>query len=323
MTGIGSAEWIARYSLSSREACRWAQLELAREEERHFSLEGDLAMPSVPFCEAFPERYLQIGISEADLVATAVGLAKAGKVPFVNSFASFTVMRACEQVVLDVALSRANVKLMGYYAGISGGLAAATHSCLEDFAVLRALPGMTVLSPADAVETWKAVHAAFTWEGPVYLRLGRAETPQVYHHDYRFEIGKAVQLRDGHDVTLMATGILVVSETLRAAELLHAEGISARVLNHHTVKPLDRMAVIAAAAETGAVVTVEEHNVIGGLGGAVAEVLQQTRPVPCVRVGIADTFCDELAPHEEMLRIYGLDAESIMAAAKQALANSA
>lgn len=315
---LGSPEWIAEYTLSSRTACRKAQLDLAREEERLFSLEGDLGQYSVPFHLEFPRRFLQIGIAEADLVATAVGLALRGKIPFVNSFAAFLAMRACEQVRLDVAYHRANVKLVGYYAGVSGGPAASTHHCIEDMAILRAMPNMAIVAPADSVETWKAVRAAAAHLGPVYLRVGRAETPQVYFSDYEFTIGKAVELAAGDDVALIATGNQMVAEAVAAAARLAADGISARVLNVHTVKPIDREAVVAAAA-TGAVVTVEDHNVLGGLGCAVAEVLVQERPVPLVRVGLEDCFCEVVGPYEEMVGHYGLDAAGIARAAHRAL----
>jgi transketolase len=316
---IGSPEWIASYTLSSRTACRKAQLDLARVEERVFSLEGDLGQYSVPFHRDFPERFLQIGIAEADLVGTAVGLAKRGKIPFVNSFASFLSFRACEQVRLDVAYHRANVKLVGYYAGLSGGAAASTHHATEDLAVLRALPNMVVLSPADAVATWKATRAAAEHDGPVYLRVGRAETPQVYFGDFDFRIGKAVELVAGGDVALIATGNQMVAEAVAAAGLLRAGGIAARVLDVATVKPLDREAVLAAAA-TGAVVTVEDHTVLGGLGGAVAELLAEEMPVPLLRVGVRDQFCEVVGPYEEMLPYYGLDAPAIAATARRALA---
>jgi len=316
---LGSPAWIAEHTLSSRTACRVAQLALAREEERLFSLEGDLGQYSVPFHREFPRRFLQIGIAEADLVGTAVGLAMRGKIPFVNSFAAFLAMRACEQVRLDVAYHRANVKLVGYYAGVSAGAAGSTHHCIEDLAILRAMPNLTIVAPADSVETWKAVRAAAAHEGPVYIRVGRAETPQVYFGDYDFALGRAVELAPGDDVALLAAGNQMVAEALAAAALLAAEGIGARVLNVHTVKPIDRAAVVAAEEATGAVVTVEDHNVLGGLGGVVAEVLAAERPAPVVRVGIEDRFCEVVGPYEEMVPHYGLDAAGIARAAHRAL----
>ncbi len=317
---LGSPEWIKEYSLSTRTACRKAQLDIARTDERVFSIEGDLGQYTIPFHAEFPERFRQMGIAEADMVGTAAGLAMRGKIPFVNSFAAFLCFRACEQVRLEVAYHRTNVKVVGSYAGISGGAAAPTHHAYEDLAVLRAMPNLVLLSPADAVETVKATWAAFEHQGPVYLRVGRADTPQVYFGDYDFQIGKAVRLREGSDVTLIATGAGMVSGALEAAKALAEEGIGARVLNVHTIKPLDRDAVIAAARETGAMVTVEDHSVLGGLGGAVAEVVLSTHPAPVVRLGIPDCFCETVGTFEEMLPEYGMDAPAIMAAAKRALA---
>lgn len=316
---IGSPEWLAEYTLSTRTACRKAQLDIARADERVFSVEGDLGQYTVPFHAEHPRRFLQMGIAEADMVGTAAGLALRGKIPFVNSFAAFLAMRACEQVRLEVAYHRANVKLVGAYAGISGGPAAATHHCVEDLAILRALPHLVVLAPADAIATVKATWAAYEHDGPVYLRVGRAETPQVHPGDFPFEIGKAVELRPGDDVALLATGSRMVWEALEAAALLAGEGIAARVLDVHTVKPLDREAIVAAAAETGAVVTAEDHNVLGGFGCAVAELLLAEQPVPVIRVGLGDLFCDRVGPYEEMLPVYGMDARAIAAAAHRAL----
>jgi transketolase len=317
---IGSAEWIKEYSHSTRTACRKAQLDMARVDERVFSIEGDLGQYTIPFHLEFPDRFLQIGIAEADMVGTAAGLSMRGKIPFVNSFAAFLAFRACEQVRLDVAYHKANVKLVGSYAGISGGPAAPTHHSVEDLAVLRAFPNMVILSPADSVETVKATWAARDHQGPVFLRVGRAETPQVYFEDYEFQIGKAVLLREGTDVALIASGSRMVWEALEASRALAAEGIGARVLNLHTVKPLDRAAITAAAAETGAVVTVEDHSVLGGVGCAVAEVVLTESPAPVVRVGLADLFCETVGPYEEMLPVYDLDARAIVAAAHRALA---
>jgi transketolase len=316
---IASPAWTEEYGLSSRVVCRKAQLEIAREDPRVFSLEGDLALPAVPFHEELPERFVQIGIAEADLVSTAAGLAQRGKVPFVNSFAAFLAMRACEQVRLDVAYHGVNVKLVGYYSGISGGFAGGTHSALEDLAVLRAMPGLVILNPADSVETYKATWAAAAHPGPVYLRVGRAATPQVHFQDYDLVIGEAVELADGDDLTLIASGNQVVAEAVEAAHRLRRRGIEPRVLDVHTVKPLDREAVVRAAAETGAIVTVEDHNVHGGLGSAVAEVVLQERPVPVVRVGVPDRFCETVDEYERMLPLYDMDAEAIVRAAERAL----
>ncbi len=317
---IASAEWIARYGLSSRAVCRKAQLEIAHQDERVFSIEGDLAMPSVPFHREIPERFLQAGIAEADLVGIAVGLSFRGKIPFANSFASFLTFRANEQVRLEVAYHKANVKLVGYYAGLSGGVAASTHHATEDLAALRAMPGLTIVAPADAVEAYKATWAAYLHHGPVYLRISRAETPQVYFENYDFVLGKAVRLREGSDLTLVATGNLMVAEAVKAADLLAKDGLRARVVNLHTIKPIDREEVAAAARETGALVTVEDHQIFAGMGCAVAEVVLQTAPAPVERVGIPDCFCHDVASHEEMLTQYRMDADAIVAAAHRALA---
>lgn len=315
-----TASWFADHGLSSRVTCRQAQLDIARLDQRVCSLEGDLALPAVPFEREIPERYIQLGISEANIVGFATGLAKQGRIPFVNSFASFIAMRACEQVRLDVAYHRGNVKLVGAYAGIGGGPAGATHHATEDLAVLRAMPGMVILSPADSLEAYKATWAAAYHEGPVYLRVGRADTPRVYERDYSFHVGTAVELATGSDVTIVATGGKIVHEALVAATSLRRQGITCMVLNVHTIKPLDAAAIVEAATLTGAVVTVEEHSVVGGLGGAVAELLLQEAPVPVWRLGLRDAFCDVLGPYEEMSSWYGLDALGIEVGVRSALA---
>lgn len=313
------ASWFAEHGLSTRTSCRQAQLDIAHNDERVFSLEGDLALPAVPFDREIPDRFLQLGICEANIVGVAAGLAKRGKVPFVNSFASFIAMRACEQVRLDVAYHRSNVKLVGAYAGIAGGPAGVTHHCLEDLAILRSMPDMVVLSPADSIEAYKATWAAAYHDGPVYIRAGRADTPPVYQQDYTFVIGRAVELVRGSDVTVIATGSNVAHEAMRTASLLRREAISCGVLNVHTVKPLDAEAIVNAASRTGAVVTVEEHSVLGGLGGAVAELLLREVPVPVLRLGMDDCFCKELGPYEEMVCRYRLDASGISGEVKRAL----
>lgn len=315
-----TAGWYLEHGFSARTTCRQAQLDIARLDRRVCSLEGDLGLPAVPFEREVPDRHIQLGISEANIVGFAAGLAKRRKIPFVNSFASFIAMRACEQVRLDVAYHRSNVKLVGAYAGIAGGTAGPTHHATEDMAVLRAMPGVVILSPADAFEAYKATWAAAYHEGPVYLRVGRADTPRVHQTDYCFEIGAAMQLASGGDATIVATGCQVVHEALAAAAALRRRGIHCTVLNVHTVKPLDSATIAEAAAATGAVVTVEEHNVLGGLGGAVAEVVMQEVPVPVVRLGIRDAFCQVLGAYEEMSPWYGLDAEGIEAGVHQALA---
>jgi len=314
--------WYEEHGLSSRVTSRLAQLNIARADPRVFSLEGDQGLPAVPFEEEIPDRYLQMGIAEANLLGVAAGMAMTGKIPFVNTFASFATMRACEQLRVDIAYGHVNVKVVGSYAGLSGGPAGATHHSIEDIAIVRSMPGMVILSPADSFEAYKATCAAAEHEGPVYIRVGRADTPRVYDADYRFEIGRAVRMVDGSDVTIIATGNRVVHEALTAADRLRRSGIECGVLNVHTIKPLDRDAIVEAALKTGVVVTAEEASVLGGLGGAVAELLLEEAPSVVERVGIRDAFCDQLGPYEDMVRHYGIDAEGIAAAARLALATA-
>ncbi|MEN3357015.1 MAG: transketolase [Mycobacteriales bacterium] len=306
--GGGLAAWYAEYGLNSRATCRRAQLELARADRRILSVENDLGLPEVPFDRELPGQYLQVGIAEANLLSVAAGLAMWGNLPFVNTFAVFATMRACEQLRLDIAYAGANVKVMGYYTGLSGGHAGPTHSCIEDIAITRAIPGLTVLSPADAYETYLATKAAASHPGPVYLRASRAATPAVYRDEYDFRIGRAVRLRDGADVTIVATGCLMVSEALRAADLLAADGVECGVLNVHTLKPLDTDAIVAAARGSRLLVTCEDHNVIGGLGSAVAGVVSGQAPVPVLRYGVPDQYCGQTAEYEDMPARYGFGA---------------
>lgn len=305
------APWYAEHGYSSRVTCREAQLDLAREDVRVFSLEGDLAVPAVPFDREFPRRSLQIGIAEANLLGVAAGLAARGKVPFVNTFATFAVMRACEQLRLDVCYARSNVKVIGYYTGLSGGYAGPTHHCIEDIAISRVLPELTVISPADGYEAYHATVAAAHCEGPVYMRVSRGDTPPVYAQEQEFTIGRAVRLTEGDDVTIIATGCQIVPQALRAAKLLSDEGISVQVLNMHTLKPLDEEAVIEAARSTRLLVTYEDHNVLGGLGSAVASTVLAHYPAPLLRLGVPDVFCTSTAEYDEMLGHYGLAPEDV------------
>ncbi|GLZ35189.1 transketolase [Lentzea sp. NBRC 105346] len=306
--------WVAEHGTSSRTTCRVAQLELARSDERVYSLENDLALPSVPFGTEFPERYKQIGIAEADLFGVAAGLSMSGRIPYVNTFAVFATMRACEQLRVDLSYPKANVKVVGYYTGLSGGFAGPTHHSMEDIAVTRALPGFTVLSPADAYEAYLATKAAADIKGPVYLRASRGNTPMVYSGEYDFEVGKAVTLREGGDVTIIATGCEIVPRAVRVAERLATKGISCRVLNMHTIKPLDTDAIVAAARETGLVVTYEDHNVMGGLGSAVAGVVLEHAPVPVLRFGVPDIFCTRSDEYDEILDLHGLAVSDVFSA---------
>jgi transketolase len=270
------------------------------------------------FAERFPERFLNIGIAEPCMVDVAVGLALGGKIPFANAFAALLSLRALEQIRTCVCYARRNVKLAAGYAGLSDFKDGPTHHAIMDIATMRAMPEMTVIVPADALEAGKWVPVVAEYEGPVYLRLSRAATIPVHDESLQAEIGKGITLREGSDVTLVGTGSMV-GRSLLAAEKLAKEGIEARVLEIHTIKPLDVDLVQQAAEETGAVVTAEEHSVIGGLGGAVAEALCEGRPVPLERVGVADTFtCTALEP-ESLMDACGLAVEDIVSATKRAL----
>lgn len=303
--------------IATRESYGQALLELGREHADVVVLDADLAAATKTgiFKKEFPERHIDCGIAECDMMGIAAGISTTGLVPFASSFAMFAAGRAFEQVRNTIGYPHLNVKIGATHAGISVGEDGASHQCNEDIALMRTIPGMIVINPADDVETKAAVKAAYAYQGPVYLRFGRLAVPVINDRpDYQFEIGKAVSLREGTDVTLIATG-LPVSESLKAAEMLAAAGISAAVLNMHTIKPLDRAAVLAAAA-TGKLVTVEEHSVIGGLGSAVAEVLAENSVGRLLRIGMNDVF-GESGKAVELLHKYGLDAEGICRKTKE------
>ncbi len=269
------------------------------------------------FAEAFPDRFLNVGIAEQSLVDVAAGIAYAGLVPFANTFAFLLATRAVEAVRTHCCYGGANVKLMGAYAGVSDSFDGPTHHAITDIAIMRALPGMTVVSPADAVAVAKLLPQVAAWPGPVYMRLNRNEVPVVFDETYEPAIGRAAILRPGSDVTLVGTGIML-SRCLDAAEMLAARGIKARVIDVHTIKPLDTETLLTAARETGAIVTAEEHSIIGGLGGAVAEFLGSACPIPLERVGIRDTFATS-GPYAALLEHLGLTAEAIADAARRLL----
>ena len=283
-------------------------------------LDADLAEATKTgiFKKKYPERFIDCGIAECNMVGIAAGLATCGKIPFAASFAMFSAGRAFEQVRNSVCYPHLNVKIVGSHAGISVGEDGATHQCCEDIALMRSIPGMVVLNPADDIEARACVFAAAEHDGPVYMRFGRLAVPRVFDENYKFEIGKGAVLREGTDVTIVATG-LMVNEALMAAETLQNEGVSARVVNMATIKPIDRDILIDSAKKTGALVTAEEHSVLGGLGGAVTEVICETVPVPVLRVGVEDVF-GKSGPAVELLHIYGLDAAHIAEKAKQAVA---
>ena len=282
-------------------------------------LDADLAKATktITFKKEFPEKFIDCGIAESNMMGIAAGLATAGYTVFASSFAMFAAGRAFEQVRNSIAYPKLNVKIGATHAGISVGEDGASHQCCEDIALMRSIPGMVIINPADDVEAKAAVHAAAAHEGPVYMRFGRLAVPRVNSEDYKFELGKGVELKEGKDVTIVATG-LMVSEALIAAETLKEEGIDARVINIHTIKPIDKDILVKAAKETGAIVTAEEHSIIGGLGSAVTEVLAEEYPVPVVRLGVNDTF-GKSGPALELLKIFGLDAANIVEKAKKAV----
>lgn len=305
---------------ATREGYGAALVKLGDKYDNLIVMDADLAAATKTgmFKKAFPDKFYDAGIAESNMIGIAAGLAATGHIVFASSFAMFAAGRAFEQVRNSIGYTHLNVKIGATHAGISVGEDGASHQCCEDIALMRTIPGMVILNPADDVEAEKAVFAAAEYEGPVYLRFGRLAVPRIFDEDYDFQIGKGVELTEGNDVAIIATG-LMVNEALMAAEELKKEGINARVINMATIKPLDKDIVIKAAKETGAIVTAEEHNVIGGLGGAVSEVICENYPVPVVKLGVEDTF-GRSGPAAELLHLYGLDAEHIVAKAKQAIA---
>lgn len=297
-------------------------VKLAEEYPELVVLDADLSSATMTkaFSKAYPERFFNMGIAEADMMGFAAGLAACGKKPFANSFAMFSAGRAWEQVRNSIAYPHLNVKCVGSHGGLSVGEDGATHQCVEDLALMSAIPGMVVVNPCDGPEMRRAVKALLDYDGPAYLRLGRMAVESVTDETpgYEFTLGKAAMLRDGADVTLAATG-LMVQRAMAAAEMLAAKGVSARVLDFHTIKPLDTEDVLAAARETGCIVTSEEHSVIGGLGSAVASVCAENCPVPVVRHGVMDEF-GRSGKALEVLEAYGLTAEVMVEKAMQALA---
>ena len=294
--------------------------QLGRENKNIVALDADVgsSSKSIVFGKEFPNRYFNVGIAEANMVAMAAGLAAEGKIPFANTFAAFMVLRAGDPVRSLIAYTKLNVKLAGTYAGLSDSYDGASHHAIADIAFMRSLPNMTVISISDPVEAELATRAAAEFKGPVYLRLSRAEVPVVFDRaTYDFKIGKGVTLVEGVDLTIVATGYMLI-KALEAAEILSAKGIKARVVNIHTIKPIDRELLMACAQETGAIVTAEEHNVYGGLGSAVAEALATSCPVPIEFVGIEDTFT-ESGDYEKLLAKYGLSAANIVARAEKVL----
>lgn len=306
--------------IATRESYGNALAALAAEKEDFVVLDADLAAATKTgtFKKSFPERFYDCGIAEQNMVSIAAGIAATGKKVFCSSFAMFAAGRAFEQVRNSIAYPHLHVIIGATHAGITVGEDGATHQCNEDIALMNVVPGMTVISPADDTEAKKAVFAAYEHDGPVYIRFGRLATPVIFDDDYKFEIGKGVKLTDGNDVAIIATGIMV-NEALVAAETLKAEGINARVINIATIKPIDREIVIAAAKETGAIVTAEEHSVIGGLGSIVSDVVSEECPVPVIKIGVNDTF-GVSGPAGDLMVKYGLKSTNIVDACKKAIA---
>lgn len=296
-----------------------ALVELGAERDDFIVLDADLAAATQTgmFKKAYPERFYDCGIAEQNMISIAAGIAATGKRVICSSFAMFAAGRAFEQVRNSIGYPHLNVIIGATHAGISVGEDGATHQCCEDIALMRTIPGMTIINPADETEAKKAVRAALSCDDPVYMRFGRLAVPVIFDDDYTFEIGKGVELRGGSDVTVIATG-LMVKEALEAYDLLKAEGINARIINIHTIKPLDRDIVLKAAKETGAIVTAEEHSVVGGLGGAVSELVAEEYPVPVVKLGVYDTF-GHSGPAEKLLDEFGLRAVNIVEKVKKAI----
>lgn len=305
--------------LATREAYGEILKELGKKHQDIVVLDADLSKSTktAVFAKAFPERFFNVGIAEQNLMGVGAGLAAAGKIPFVSTFAMFAAGRAFEQVRNSICYPKLNVKIAATHAGLTVGEDGASHQAIEDISLMRSIPNMTVIVPADAEETRKAITFAAEYHGPVYIRLGRMSVPDLFTADYKFEHGKAVQLVDGKDATIMATGIMTAPAKV-AAEMLGKEGISVRVLNFHTIKPIDKDAICKAAEDTGAIITCEEHSIIGGLGSAVAEVLVENNPVPMERVGVMDTFGESGTP-EALLVKYHLTAEDIILAVRKVI----
>ncbi|WP_022749154.1 transketolase family protein [Lachnobacterium bovis] len=306
--------------IATRDSYGNALVEIGKKHDDLVVLDADLAAATKTaiFKNAFPERHIDCGIAESNMVGVAAGIATTGKVPFCSTFAMFAAGRAFEQVRNSVGYPHLNVKIGATHAGISVGEDGATHQCNEDIALMRTIPGMTIINPSDDVEARAAVLAAYEMEGPVYLRFGRLAVPVINDNDdYKFEIGKGIVLKEGTDITIFATG-LEVNESLQAAEMLEKDGVSVEVINIHTIKPLDVDLVVKSARKTKKVVTVEEHSVIGGLGGAVAEALMENEPVPMKRIGVYDTF-GESGPALDLLKKYRLDAQGIYEQVKEFL----
>lgn len=317
--GYGREFKLAGQAIATRDAYGDALLELGKRRDDIVVLDADLSgsTKTAKFASAFPGRFFNIGVSEQDMVGTAGGLSLTGKIPFASTFAIFETGRAWEQVRQTICYSRLNVKLVATHSGITVGEDGASHQALEDIAVMRVLPEMTVIVPSDGFETEQVISAIAEYDGPVYVRLGRGKAPSVMPGDYRFEIGKAYTFNLGKDVNIIATGIMV-SEALKSRDMLKTEGIDAGVINMSTIKPLDKETVLMAAEASKLIVTAEEHSIIGGLGSAVCELLSEERPIMVKRIGVRDKFGRSGKP-DELMKLYGLTAEDIAKAVRQNL----
>lgn len=303
--------------IATRQAYGEALKQLAVENPNIVVLDADLSKSTMTaeFKKVSPERFVNVGIAEQNLIGTAAGLSLVGKVPFASTFAMFAAGRAFEIIRNTVAYPKLNVKIAATHAGLTVGEDGASHQAIEDLSLMRSIPNMVVLNPADGVEAKKAVIAAAKYEGPVYIRLGRAAVEEIFDENYDFQIGKGVELREGNEVTIVATGIMV-EKALKAYDILKAEGINARIINIHTIKPIDAELILKAARETKGIVTAEEHSIIGGLGSAVLETISEECPVPVIRIGVKDTFGESGKPND-LLEKYGLTEKEIVEAVKK------
>ena len=306
--------------IATREAYGKALARIGLENENIVVLDADLSKSTktAEFKKVCDERFFNMGIAEGNMMAVAAGLASCGKIPFVSTFAMFAAGRAFEQIRNSICYPKLNVKICATHAGITVGEDGASHQAIEDISLMRSIPNMVVISPCDAVETEAVIEAITNYNGPCYVRLGRSGVPVINSKEnYKFELGKAIELREGNDVSIIATGIMV-DAALEAANILSEEGIKARVINVHTIKPIDKETIIKAARETGIIITAEEHSIIGGLGSAVCEVISENHPVPVLRVGVKDVFGESGKP-AELLKAYGLMPEDIVKAVKKGL----
>ncbi|MDF2880652.1 MAG: transketolase [Clostridiaceae bacterium] len=306
--------------VATREAYGKALAELGQKNEKIVVLDADLSKSTktADFKKVCPDRFINMGIAEGNMMAVAAGMATCGKIPFVSTFAIFAAGRAFEQIRNSICYPKLNVKICATHAGLTVGEDGASHQSVEDISLMRSIPNMTVICPSDSVETEAAINAVTEYNGPCYVRLGRSGVSTINNKEnYKFEIGKAVTLREGKDAAIIATGIMVEA-ALEAYNILAEEGIKVKVINVHTIKPIDEQAIISAARETGVVITAEEHSIIGGLGSAVCEVLSEKHPVPVLRIGIKDTFGESGKP-AELLKAYGLTADNIAKTVKKGL----